>query len=174
MELSKEEVSRVFAMYLGCDCEATDGNDKDVYKVDSDIIGLHQQWSGGVRLRLRTIDQITDAEAIEVAKIVARRPPHYTVDDADITRLASAIEVVFTDKLNEVINIANNCDCLLYIHPPSGKRYIELRPYGQTQYAQYLISIGIAVPLWFGIDHPLNGRNAIEVGIAIQQPSKTV
>lgn len=154
MELTTEQISRVFAMYIGCDCEATDGNDKDVYRVDSDIIGLHQQWSGGVRLRLRTIDQITDAEAIEVAKIIGWNeedagkfpiPP-----DSDISIMGRT----FCERLSD-LKLDRKISHVLYVH-------------------QYLISIGIAVPLWFGIDHPLNGKTAIEAGIAIQQPSTTV
>lgn len=39
---------------------------------------------------------------------------------------------------------------------------------------QYLISKGYAVPLWFGIDHPANGKTAIELEIAIDKTLKPI
>jgi len=79
------------------------------------------------------LSEIKDEHAIEIAKIAARRPDHFSIEDADITRYKNSIDIVFVDKIDEVINIAFNGDVLLYRQVDINHKVIEERVYNQVK-----------------------------------------
>jgi len=82
---------------------------------------------------MSSLIKIKDADAVEIAKIAARRPDHFSIEDADITRHEKSIDVVFIDKFDEVINIAFNGDVLLYRQVDINHKVIEERVNDQVK-----------------------------------------
>jgi hypothetical protein len=141
--LTKEQVSRVFAMYLGCEVwEDITKHTCELVGVDATITllaspdGLAERSFSRVKLSLTPLTAITDEHAIDVAKI-------------------------FDGNYSHPNQIARG-------------KYLVEQNIGVLPYAvfQYLILKGYAVPLYMGVDHPDNGKDAIQLRLAIerQQP----
>lgn len=153
--LTNEEIEKVFHLYHKAEVKWR----KHTYPCFHVFNGLLENLIQECRLILAPLPIITDEHAIEVAKIAAGRPKHYTIDDADITRNGSTVEVVFLDKPDECINIGFNGDVLVYIHEKGGNRLIEKRPSSQSEYIDKIRELGYALP-YKGID-------LFEAGLAI-------
>jgi len=82
---------------------------------------------------MKALSQLQDNEAVEIAKIAARRPSHFSIEDADITRYENSVDIVFIDKIDEVINIAFNGDVLLYRQVDANHKIIEERVNNQVK-----------------------------------------
>lgn len=169
--LTTEQIARVFAMYYGQRyISDPNGEEPQNFPVIGETLTCFEYYPNskcGDVLLLRPLSSITDEDALEVAKIIAQRPPHYGLHDADITRNGTVVDVVFLDKSHEVISIGLNGDNLLYVWESDGTRSILERVKGQPMAYQYLTQQGYAVPLFIAPGHPDNGKTAIELGLAI-------
>jgi hypothetical protein len=148
-QLTNEEIARVFAMYWGCEVQHRLG---ETGRIRSVVQNMAQGYEYTIvnkvihphTLLLTPLSKISDEDAIEVAKM-------YGYDFSKKSPTASEILKWTKDSLSH----------FGYPSAGFGIRYIDI--------FQYLIQKGYAVPLFFGIDHPLNGKTAIEIGIAIDK-----
>lgn len=181
-QLSNEEKAKIFALYLGCEVIGQyDGERKgyltgihgedqaEIQFFEQDGINVFEQPEYNqydeCKLRLIPLKEITCEDAVEIAKIAAQRPDDYTADNADVRLLRNAIQVVFTDKIDEIINITFDGDVLVYIHPIDGREKIERRPKGQAQYIDKFRELGYALPY--------KNKDLFELGIAINKTTIT-
>lgn len=139
MELTNEQIARVFAMYLN----GTAKKDmKPIRMIDPRgnkvLVTLYALSSDRAYLRdakllLKPLSAISDEDAIEVAKIKG-----------------------FTTYVSDGLYFIN--------HLFKNNKWNGL----STHYViQFLIQQGYAVPCFIAPNHPLNGRTAIELGIAV-------
>lgn len=171
-QLTNEEIAKVFAIYLN-DTAKVNTKDGIMHLVAVDIfnqtVDVCESYDSvdpnyenlqDVKLLLKPLSSISDEDAVEVGKLAARRPDHYTKEDADITRHKNSIDVVFTDKIDEVINISFDGDILLYSWISATKKVIEERVNCQVHIVDYLREKGYALPY--------KGQSLFELGIAIE------
>jgi hypothetical protein len=143
-QLSNKEIARVFAMYLGCEI-VYQQNHSLVFKVSGIVIEniIDENLETPDRLLLLTpLSKITDEHAIEVAKMYYSTEVNCTAKDG-----RHIINKYFIKGINS--SFITYVECFFFF--------------------QYLIQQGYAVPLYFGINHPCNGKDAIELGIAIDK-----
>lgn len=143
MELTTEQKARVFAQYIGQPVQLISSGEKE------NVIGFWNtnelMLSGGftpiadVRIILKSLSAITDEDAIEVAKLWA-----IWADCADDLR------GFVIDRVKWVMFSGNK---------PQGDMPWIVR--------EYLIQKGYALPLFIAPDHPCNGMDAIQLGLAI-------
>lgn len=161
-QLTNEEIAKVFAMYFPCECRITNGNPNQVLflqQLGSDFcnVGSHINHIGGyrnnytaVKLLLKSLSNISDEDAVEVAKFA------------------------FTEVVNHYQLIEIGKDYINYIFlggSLSNRRSQDVDQFDVNhnfQIYQYLISKGYAVPLFFGVNHWANGKTLIELGHAIE------
>jgi len=140
MELTNEEIARVFAMYFELVTYEwyTNPEDLNVAIVDGKTVKFISEGkhTGEPKMRLTPLSSITDEHAIEVCDIEFGKPERRTLELSD------------------------------YIE--RGKEYAISDAFEYDIY-QYLILKGYAVPLFFGVGHWANGKTAIELGIAIDK-----
>lgn len=170
IELTNAEIIRVFAMYMPCKVHVPKENywtsvaTKNKYPNDGteDLQGIDCREDGGmvttsfpdagfmlfypdeIKLLLTPLSSISDEHAIEVAKIAA------LYDYGDETAIKDAIK-----------------DGRLIAH-----HLIKRNPFLEAPYAfvyLYLLSQSYAVPLFFAPNHPTNGKNAIDLNLAIDK-----
>ena len=141
MVIYKEEVAKVFALYLGCECRLEDGQISDkttmisadgCLMVDYNGIGDTEHDAECCQLILTSLSDITDEDAIQVAKMT-----DYYSDEFNLTDFKHRVIEIWATKMFDV--------------------------------SQYLISKHYAIPLWFGINHWANGKTAIELKMAIEK-----
>lgn len=145
VELSNQEVAKVFAMYLGCEIlmeaeqNSSEPNIDTLQSVNisgafwsSDQGNDEGQYFEFCKLLLTPLEKISDEDAIQVAKINTSNSDYWTVEDGRDT------------VINDIA-------------------FVNYEIY------QFLISRSYAVPIWLGIDHPANGKDAITLGIAIDK-----
>lgn len=171
-KLTNEEIVKVFSMHLGTKVQIEDarGTLYDTLNYINnfgDCCGSEYEWTVKQSfLLLSPLDTIADEHAVELAKLAANRPDHYTIEDADITRHQNTLDVVFLDKTHEYINITFTGDILVF-RWENAHREIERRPANQAMCVQYWQSLGYSGPLYFSPSHWANGMDAIQLGIAI-------
>lgn len=139
----EKKINDYLHLYLGCEVmwENEEGTAGGTEILDGHLIESAKRISGTIhKPLLRPLSSMTEEEAIECAKILNNRPPHYGINEADVTRYQKSIDVVFTDNLDTVINIANNGDALVFRNEMNGKRSIEARPANQGKYFHYILS----------------------------------
>ncbi|MES2382871.1 MAG: hypothetical protein V4538_17620 [Bacteroidota bacterium] len=151
MELNKEEITRVFAMYIGSEFIFEHGEPEQVYGVaygtvydySVDESGEGSYDIGECKLMLTPLDDITDADLKQVVGTYGVLPTThgYLTKESSISTLRKF--------WNDVIEEPKHLPCYMY---------------------QFLILYNYAVPLWFSIDHKANGKTAIDLGIAIANP----
>ena len=142
MQLTKEEIARVFAMYLGCECKWR----QHTYKVNSakfvtginDILPFNE-----TKLLLTPLEKISDEHAIEVARF--KKKNIFQENDYDRPRTKHGMK----DLGNGICISKNMC----------------------WEGYQYLISKGYSVPLFFGLNHWANSKTPIELNIGIEKTS---
>lgn len=167
-QLTNNEIAKVFAMYMPCECETIYGimtlnglqvgsiyplwfyrgnsvNEDTPELMNNRLSGKGAKYSE-VKLILTPLTKITDEHAIELAKMKCGRK-----------------EIIHFYSKRELIELAK-------------EEWIEsstVNLYGQPNQFQYLIQQGYAVPLFFGVNHWANGKTAIELGIAIEKQPLT-
>lgn len=156
MELTTEQIARVFAMYWGCLCTSErypqiKGN---ISGIDNCMAGLHVfiDNNEGVpideaKLVLRPLSAITDEDAIEVARIMG------------VTYSADPSSEAFFDY--------DGLMCYVVELFTKGGNMREIPADKVVEAFQFLIQQGYAVPLFIAPDHPCNGMTAIQLGLAI-------
>lgn len=140
--LTREETAKVFAMYYGQMFK------HDVYTGIIQNNGSVEHSFDNVmdkKIILTDIKNITDEHAVEVAKICGIKPE-------DIEYMVA-----------QLLGFCRNHDIYYWID------LYRITPKESYSILQYLISKGYAVPLFFGLDHPCNGKTAIECGVAIEK-----
>lgn len=164
-ELTTEQKARVFAMYLGCPLRfksfmtgrnrlgilsdaGAGGLSVEYSRVYQDSTGETLGWDPALtgngddalnaKLLLRPLSAITDEDAITVAKIL---------DIDNMGDKEGFIEAFYQDAPGFMIDAYK------------GAAYFWV--------SQFLIQRGYAVPLFIAPGHPLNGKTAIEMGMAI-------
>jgi len=160
MELTTEQKARVFAHYIGHPVQIMDTGKQE------NIIGFRNSdevmLSGGftpisdIRILLKPLSAITDEDAIEVAKIA-------TWDKRTMQCSAWIGRAIAVHNYTTITPWDDS------EHDTADHRKIvtELNGYVGALVLQFLIQRGYAVPLFYGVGHPFNGKNAIEVGLAI-------
>jgi hypothetical protein len=156
-QLSNKEIARVFAMYLGCKI-VYQQNHSLVFKVSGIVIEniIDENLETPDRLLLLTpLSKITDEHAIEVAQLVP-----FSSNSPNLKTYKTDYEYCMHIKLT----------------PDSiGFRYREYKIsleklcLENSTVFQYLVQQSYAVPLFFGINHPCNGKDAITLGVAIDK-----
>jgi hypothetical protein len=176
-KLNNKDKERVYAMYSGIPCVKhpcdsalftyvgqipSDFCTKNFYQGEMKPV-LYGDWSGGTQphlsaygtcewddviMELKDLSQISDEDAVEVAKIVQGENFYdsWMKDGGLVFHGKRFIQRTFNREDNPM----------------------QYTLHG-IQIFQFLISRGYAVPLWFGIDHPCNGMTAITLGLAIKQ-----
>lgn len=150
--LNNEQIAQVFSMYLGCDVKQISLGDKVGILTGVSLFTPHWMATidSGISLSIRKckllltpLSKISDEDAIEVGNIV------YLDEDKAYTGIK--VLSYFTGD-NELFGFGSDISPLMAIE------IIEL-----------LKRKGYAVPLYFESDHPLNGKTAIELGLAIDK-----
>lgn len=151
MQLTNEEIAKVFAMYLDCECkEDYSGKEKGT------LVSVYRNGYCGVlhkviwkvacnetTLLLKPLSSITDEDAMSVGLMCVGRDKPALLDHAGKK---------YIDRL--------------YFPEKTLGRNVE-NPMLFVNINQYLISRSYAVPLFFAPNHWANGKTAIELGIAI-------
>lgn len=159
-ELTNEQIARVFAMYLGCEFKYEENEETSILEsVDtSGLIGDENRddsgegWYGldDCKLLLTPLSGISDEDAIAIANVRGKRGGSWAC------------------------NMAKDEDERQYNIQRGKKRLQGLWEYETSFDAsyyiiQYLIQKGYAVPLFIEVGHPDNGKDAIQLGIAIDK-----
>lgn len=172
-KITEIQTAKIFAMYIGCEIISPHPNE-DGEELNGYLTGIHGELEAEVqyiengdvwehpgyhdykntKLLLTPLSSITDEDAIEICKI-----------DYDIFRNTGYSFKVGKKLKNEKV--------VFCIKSDSENEIIPIKLYSVSSLAaQYLISKGYAVPIWLGVDHPLNGKTPIELGIAIDKTLK--
>jgi len=171
-QLTAEQQTRIFALYLSNMSQTVwDVRDKKemplhgvtpfegMIQIESDFSGDSVDWwnTSTCKLLLRPLSAITDEDAIEAVKIL--------IEGSGLT-------------LEE--SLAGMKDAGLswgYIFKPfSDLKFAtadnDVHPFVVHSCYQLLSQLGYAVPLFIAPNHPLNGKTAIELGLAIDSTTK--
>jgi hypothetical protein len=153
MEVSKEIRAKIFANYLGCEYENINGNDGIV---DGDCLSRLYS-SPSMKLILRSLEDITDGEIKELAKIA------YNKEWVSVERQKSLIQVTSAD----------DCTLQLYFENCGISAGDE---YGNTVFIDpdvlQSIAIGDKLREW-GFMLPAYGiPDLFEAGVAVRKDSK--
>lgn len=173
MKLTNEEIVKVFINHIFCSA---------IYKKSNaifEITGLTWMFNqyhlltnpscnmgysvAECQLLLTPLSSISDEDAVELAKII-----HKLIHPLKVLRNNNRIVVVSTGNDELAINkwlVIQDGDIWVEVDEIVEKLNYE----DAISVFQYLISKGYDVPLFFGIDHPCNGKTAIELGIAIDK-----
>jgi|ERR1700733_1996626 len=167
-QLTNKEIAKVFALYQDTEIVNPQGvlisyglTMQYWYNVSKDQ-AHNKTWFYDRKLLLTPLDQISDEDAIEVAKIITspdwrtdgKIPAVHRIDD----------NILINTQGYKMVRITNG-GLLMYKDKDGVDCYTDKAFFAY----QYLIEKGYAVPLWFEIDHWANGKTAIELGIAISK-----
>lgn len=173
-KLTHEEIARVFAMYYGCRCVICleKGSFSGDLKVSSEVLLNLSMKEGHTdkvnwRLSLRLLSSLTDEEILELCKFVEpeefgdyrykswkiERKKDNLTHYACVTMEGNSFEYKI-DLIDGDINLYNGGDQQMCV---------------KTHYKQWYFQNGFAVPLFFGLGHWADGKNAIELNIAIDK-----
>jgi hypothetical protein len=155
MKLTNEEIARVFAMYWDCPMIRTSygtpekGNILSYTANKLDVIPKVMQYSTcyfdndkqwHYKLLLTPLSDISDEHAIECFSLI-----YPTVGN-----IADGLRKLQVETISGRLNYELSIDL-------NWKMFVR----------EYLISKGYAVPLFFGINRWANGKDAIELGLAL-------
>jgi hypothetical protein len=150
-QLTTEQIARVFAMYLGCPLQTLEYVNELNYLSGVEGVYTIRDKEGFVyeydqcKLLLHPISSITDEELEEIA-IMWGAAPHLTF--------------LTTDRLREMLT-NDEADLVEILDDMS------MNMLGCFYLVQYLTQKGFAIPLYFSPNHPCNGKDAIELGLAV-------
>jgi acyl-CoA-binding protein len=167
MNLNREQIARVFTMYIGCSCHDVYndrvGEFSGLYVVNNEYYVQHKiGWTlrqDEIKLLLAPLSSITDEDAIEVVRLCGM-PKNAEV--LKVIKTPEHVEVEYRWK-NKPAEL-NTKDGYSYSAIASG-----LRGDNKWEVREYLIQKGYAVPLFIEPNHPDNGKTAIELGLAIDK-----
>lgn len=176
IKLTNEEIARVFAMYLGCNfwlCDNLEGNPV-IEKVTSTIVSEIEKgdWLGydnrpGELLLLAPLELISDEDAIAIAcfEDTGYKKLNFSTYKKDGFNF-------LVEKENTNIKCSYNYKTWFYdgVFDCKYKFSLDINTLNWKSY-QLMLKKGYAVPLFFGVNHWANGKTAIELKIAIQNPS---
>jgi hypothetical protein len=170
-QLTNEEITRVFAMYMPCEFMYEEeinnlvavGNGW-IYSDEADESGEGVFGTEDCKLLLTPLSAITDEHAVELVEIINGEK---ILEKTKVIIEEGIIKIYWSEILHES-------------HKDYGYRYTATiypdlftttKEYGTTikmDYEAYrhLIQQGYSVPLFFGINHWANGKTAIELKIA--------
>lgn len=158
--LSNQEIARVFAMYYFAEC--TTAKYPPFEKGTVNTIGTIPTDADYFKLLLTPLTAITDEHAIEVAKIIS--PVKGKLIATKYNNSNSIKSVLFPDNESNYTRLDIYSDLSMgWV----GKNLDDVDYFRMPFVIQYLISKGYAVPLFFDIGHPDNGKDAIQLGLAI-------
>jgi hypothetical protein len=175
MELTNDELLKVAAMYIGAPVSFLNPVTKEWSKYRKITpTGLQLIVNGNMKwdLLLCPLSAITDEHAIKAVEL-AKDMKYNKNETFQVIKEDSRVDV-YSSKVIHASGIDmgyryKSCiysDC--YFRPDDGKSAKQMN----YEAYQYLISVGYAVPLWFGIDHWANGKTAIELGIASKETTQ--
>ncbi len=155
MELTNSEKAKIFAMYLGAMCDMRLGG----CPVRPYVVELVEEGQTDTHLLLKSLEDITDEDAIELAKSMMMG--NYPRRAYKVRRSSLYIDIC----------TLGNWEIYTRIQPHNGHIF-QTSGCGQNSLNtalayQYLTSKGYAVPIY-----PYN-KNAIELRIAINVKSQT-
>ena len=190
MTLTNEQIARVFAMY-GNQHILEEGNNKgdllgiyhtetdDRYRILTNCSSGQNYWSPleMYKLLLTPLSAISDEDAIQVAKIAGYNE-QIVSKDRDFNCVTNEVDVQEIERKKDCIKMSFNHICFegfLTIRW-DGSAFFTDEENENKEYVsatnfihQFLIQRGYAVPLFIDVDHPDNGKTAIELGIAISK-----
>lgn len=169
MKLTNDEIAKVFGMYMGCEIITSTPYYEDEETSKGYITGvsieneeLEIQFHNGIhaeetaerrpfeecKLNITTLSKISDADAIEVAKV-------YTGNIRGGIKSADKRELIRAGKETVTRILRKSSSYCIPIELHFAIEFLKLKSY--------------AVPLFFAPNHPSNGLTAIELGIAIDR-----
>lgn len=156
-KLTSEEIAKVFSSYYPCKVMKHKSWAKEAKPKEFNNVHQNTGWY----MQLKMLDSISDEDAIEILH----------TEYPNVTNGFEALKIQRNRHCRVVINFR-------YKHPDNRRNLDDGFSYSSWEnnfgtmdadLFQYLISKGYAVPLWFGINHWANSKNAIELGIAISK-----
>lgn len=148
--MSKEDRARVFALYLGCDLDLGDNehtatlagvgmDDFTSIEHSTGSYGEHSIHDQSTKLILKDLSEISDEDAVEVAKILKVSYSNNPESDAcfDITGLAYFLQELF-ETGSDVMSVTGDKFLLL-------SDYLRSKSYMLPYKGQDLFTTGIAV-----------------------------
>jgi len=166
--ITNEQVARVFAMYLGCEIRYGENEEASTLEsiATSGLIGDENRDERGegwydqsdCKLLLTPLHAISDEDAIEVSKLFWRGSA-----TNEERKYLGRMAVGFHFE-NYSWDYENGFDTA-----KNRKRISEIGFIAATRIYQYLIQKSYAVPLFFEPGHPDNGKDAIQLGLAIDK-----
>lgn len=157
VELTTGQIARVFAMYIGQRVADFDGLLfilRGVSVTPHNTIYLHAvpKFDGAYypsqKLILRPLSAITDEDAVIIATLLKM--------DVDRVQVFAILTMIFE------MPVQCGTDTLMRQFEPGEFALIS----------QCLIQLGYALPLFFAPGHPLNGKDAIQIGLAIDSTAQ--
>jgi hypothetical protein len=186
-KLTKEEIAKVFAMYLGADIFTNTGwsaggysaKHNDITLSNIEILTINTRFylddpenekERKVSIILKQVANITREDAIELSELIngekypAGEKFKVVNDDGEVVVFSS--EVIHTT----IKDFGFRCRTTIYtdfmVQPIKDAISCRRRMMNFDEW-QFLLNKGYAVPLYFSPGHWANGMNAIELGIGI-------
>jgi hypothetical protein len=133
-------------------------------EIEEQVTEFEGKYLYKYKLLLKDLSQISDEDAVEVAKIFRSDIywGHISVEPSCI-------------KISGVLGGIDHCTLTIWNDMDFDFSWFEGTPATQPdnnysyKLREFLKSRGYAVPLWFGIDHPCNGMTALELGLGISE-----
>lgn len=138
-QLTNKEIARVFAMYIGCDAHFYYTNPQAIRKMT--LHRMHQMFKHQYNPDVKLL-------LTPISKITDEH----------------AIELCFLNGDPYAKQRTNKKQLIEYI-----KNNIDYIVNQNSKVFQYLIQQGYTVPLFISLNHPCNGKDAIELAIAIDR-----
>jgi hypothetical protein len=166
-KLNNKEVQRVFAMYIECEVIAPHPQEEGEL-LKGYLTGIH----GELEAEIQHHDGLHAWEHPEYHDFVNTKLLLKDLSQISDEDAAVLIEMVFEHmRGTKWIRFERNEEGVFAYYKGYEKHQsiaIRWRFLPDTAF-QFLITRRYAVPLWFGIDHPCNGLDAITLGLAIKQ-----
>lgn len=186
-KLSNEEVARVYNYYTGCEVSIT--GHKDKHHLSACIIArggklsiytrsekgyISNRLLGMVKLLLTPLHKISDEDLQTLIDILLggkrNRAISITRVSENSTQVTYKIEEVQGEEYDSVEMLLHIFGNELYntwlYHHKKGIWHKSQDLHNSHLLTQFLIQRGYAVPLFIAPNHPANGKDAIELGIA--------
>ncbi len=144
-QLTQDEAVKVFAMYWGQAILRYE-SDPELYQINRHNIDCKPMV-----LQLTKLDQITERHAVDLVKLRSDVYLEITIDDQWRNGKEYGFSFAFQYESSRRRRFQN-------------VNWTSLTP---MQF-QYLVQKGYALPIFFSIGHWANGKNAIELGLAIE------
>jgi len=164
MELTLEEKEKVFAMYYGQNVAEGGAPVKNLLSL---LLLSGGKAYNHKRLQLNTFSEIKEDHAFCIAELIMNEKlaesegRKLVIDDGYFTVFWSEVKHTGVDNFGFRYSLKVYPD--LFVMLPGFKGHTQMN----YDAYQYLISKGYAVPLFFEPNHWANGKNAIELRLAV-------